>query len=162
MTIASDAADVLYVLWNANSVAKGPARIYLAKSSDGGGTWTAKQDVSTAPAGVHHAFPAIVAKGTGDVRLSWMDARAATPAGGMDRWNTYYRRSSNGGSAWSTEADVSTLVSGYPYIFSDGFRFPYGDYYEMDVDERGVTHLVWGEGANYDTPGSIWYSQGAP
>jgi len=161
MTIASDASDILYVLWNAGSVARGPERVYFAKSSDGGSTWSPKQELSTAPAGVHHAFPAIVARGTGDVRVSWMDARSASPVGGMDRWNVYYRSSSNGGSAWSAEADISTPVSGYPYIFSDGFRFPFGDYYEMDVDERGVTHLVWGEGNDYDAPGSIWYSQGA-
>ena len=159
MTIASDAAGALYVLWNAGSAPRGPERIYFAKSTNGGDTWSAKQDVSLAPQGTHHAFPAIVAGASGDVRLSWMDARAAAN-GGMDRWNVYYRSSTDGGSVWSSEVDVSTFVSDYSYIFADGFRFPYGDYYELDVDERGVVHLVWGEGNNYDAPGSIWYSQG--
>jgi hypothetical protein len=160
MTITSDASDALYVLWNAGAIARGPERVYFARSSDGGNTWSAKQEVSTAPAGTHHAFPALVARASGDVRVSWMDTRAAA-SGGVDRWNTYYRSSSNGGSTWSPEADISTPVSGYPYIFSDGFRFPYGDYYELDVDERGVAHVVWGEGNDYDQPGSIWYSNGA-
>jgi hypothetical protein len=159
MTIASDTSDVLYLLWNAGSVARGPERVYFAKSSDGGAAWSVKQDVSTAPAGTHHGFPAIVARVNGDVRVSWMDTRAAA-SGGMDRWNTYYRSSTNGGAVWSTEVDLSTPVDGYTYIFPNGFRFPYGDYYEMDVDDRGVTHLVWGEGYDYDQPGSIWYSQG--
>ena len=158
MTMASDTSGNLYLLWNGGSTAGGPERIYFAKSADGGNSWSAKADVSSAPQGTHHAFPAIVARGNGDVRIAWMDARAAN--GGMDRWNVYYRSSTNGGSSWSSESVLSSYVSGYTYIFSDGFRFPFGDYFEMDVDEQGVTHAVWGEGYNYDTPGSIWYSQG--
>jgi BNR repeat protein len=158
MTMTSDTSGNLYLLWNAGSSAKGPERIYFAKSADGGGTWSARKDVSTAPAGTHHAFPAIAAAGNGDVRIAWMDARAAN--GGMDRWNVYYRSSANGGSTWSADTDISTFVSGTTYIFSDGFRFPFGDYFEMDIDPAGTAHAVWGEGYDYDSPGSIWYSQG--
>jgi len=158
MTMTSDASDNLYTLWNAGSTPRGPERIYFSKSTDGGATWSARQDVSLAPAGTHHAFPAIAAAGNGDVRISWMDARAAN--GVMDRWNVYYRSSPNGGATWSSEVDISTAVSGFGYIFSDGFRFPFGDYFEIDIDEAGTTHAVWGEGYNYDSPGSIWYSRG--
>jgi hypothetical protein len=159
MTMTSDSAGNLYLLWNASSVAQGPARIYFASSTDGGKTWSARKDMSTAPAGTQHAFPAIAATGTGDVRVAWMDARAAN--GGMDRWNVYYRRSTNGGASWSTESDLSTFVAGFDtYIFPDGFRFPFGDYFEMDIDGFGTTHVVWGEGYDYDAPGSIWYAQG--
>jgi hypothetical protein len=66
----------------------------------------------------------------------------------------------NGGSTWGAETDLSTFVPGFSYIQPDGFSFPFGDYYEIDIDERGKSHLVWGEALNYDTPGSIWYSQG--
>jgi hypothetical protein len=68
--------------------------------------------------------------------------------------------STNGGTSWSAEADISTFVSGYTYIFNDGFRFPFGDYYEMDIDEQSTTHLIGDEGFSYDTPGSIWYARG--
>jgi hypothetical protein len=161
MTMTSDSAGNLYTLWNAGSTPRGAERIYFSKSNDGGNTWSPRQDVSTAPQGSHHAFPAISAAGNGDVRISWMDARAAN--GGMDRWNVYFRSSANGGSTWSNEIDLSTYVSNIAvasYIFQDGFRFPFGDYYEMDIDEQGVNHLVWGEGYNYDSPGSIWYVKG--
>ncbi len=158
ITLTSDSSGKLYLLWNAGSVAKGPERIYFAASSDGGVTWSARRDVSTAPAGTHHAFPAIAAAGNGDVRIAWMDARAAN--GGMDRWNVYYRSSTNGGSTWTSEKDISTYVSGHTYIFQNGFRFPFGDYFEMDIDPAGTAHAVWGEGYDYDSPGSIWYSQG--
>jgi hypothetical protein len=158
MTMTSDTSGNLYTLWNAGSSPRGPERIYFSKSTDGGATWSAKQDVSLAPAGAHHAFPAIAAAANGDVRIAWMDARNAN--GGMDRWNVYYRSSTNGGASWSSEVDISTSVSGFSYIFSDGFRFPFGDYFEMDIDEMGTAHAVWGEGFNYDSPGSIWYSRG--
>ena len=160
MVMASDSAGNLYGLWNAGAVAKGPERIFFAKSTDDGNTWSAKVDVSAAPQGAHHAFPAIAATGNGDVRISWMDARAHTVASDMDRWNVYYRSSTNGGASWSSEVDVSTYVSGSSYIFSEGFRFPFGDYYEIDIDEQGTSHLIFGEGFNYDSPGSIWYTKG--
>ena len=159
MVMTSDSVGTLYTIWNAGSSARGPERIYFSKSGDGGSNWSAKSDVSMAPQGTHHAFPAISAAGNGDVRISWMDARAAH--GGMDRWNVYFRSSTDGGVSWSPEVDLSTYVSGYEdYIFPEGFRFPFGDYFEMDIDEQGTNHLVWGEGYNYDSPGSIWYVKG--
>ena len=158
MVMTSDASDNLYLLWNSGSAARGPERIYFAKSTNGGNTYSAKVDVSTAPANTHHAFPAIAATGNGNVRISWMDARAAN--GGMDKWNVYSRSSTNGGSSWSNEVDLSTAVSGFSYIFTDGFRFPFGDYYELDVDEQGTNHVIFGEALNYDAPGSIWYAKG--
>ena len=158
MVMTSDANDTLYLLWNAGSTATGPERIYFSKSTNGGNTWSTKVDVSTAPTGTHHNFPAIAATGNGDVRISWMDARAAN--GGLDRWNVYYRNSTNGGSTWSNEVDISTYSEGFSYIFTDGFRFPFGDYFEMDLDENGTAHLVFGEGYDYNAPGSIWYTRG--
>ncbi|MGE5222990.1 MAG: sialidase family protein [Omnitrophica WOR_2 bacterium] len=159
ITIASDSAGTIYALWNASAKNedKGPERIYFARTNNGGESWSAKQDVSTASIGIHHAFPAIVAGSDGDVRISWMDTRVGA---GMDRWNTYYRSSTNSGNTWSNEVDLSTYVSGYSYIFPDGFRFPFGDYFEMAIDDRGNTHAVWGEGYNYNSPGSIWYTTG--
>ena len=154
LTMTSDAAGTLYALWNAGTVDKGPERIYFAKSTDRGATWSAKVDVSAAPVGAAHAFPAVVAGAAGDVRISWMDARIGT------LWNVYYRSSTNGGATWSAESDLSTYVAGFDYIQPDGFGYPFGDYYELAIDDQGATHAVWGEGLNYDAPGSIWYTRG--
>jgi hypothetical protein len=132
--------------------------MYFRKSSNGGASWSARQEVSTAPVGTDHAFPAIAAKGNGDVRISWMDNRETH--GGTPAWNTYYRSSANGGGAWSVEVDLSTFVDGFSYIWAEGFSFPFGDYYEMTIGPDGKSHVVWGEGLNYDAPGSIWYAQG--
>jgi hypothetical protein len=156
ITMTADAAGTLYALWNAGPVAVpgGPQRIWFATSTNQGTSWSAFTDVSAAPQGVGHAFPAIVAGAAGDVRIAWMDARAGT------LWNTYTKSSTDGGASWSDETDISTDVPGYSYIFPEGFSYPFGDYFEMAIDDRGTTHIVWGEGLNYSTPGSIWYVRG--
>ncbi|MGH2543299.1 MAG: hypothetical protein ACRDIB_10895 [Ardenticatenaceae bacterium] len=154
IVLASDEAGSLYALWNKGRQHGGPQRIFFARSTDGGASWSDKVGVSVAPAGTGHAFPAIVAGSAGDVRISWMDAREE----GL--WNTYYRSSMNGGLTWTPESDLSTYVPGFPYIEPHGFSFPFGDYFELAIGERGMTHVVWGEGLNYDSPGSIWYTRG--
>jgi hypothetical protein len=156
VTLTADAGGTLYALWNSATVDRGPHRVYFARSTDAGRTWSPKVDVSGAAPGVNHAFPAITAGRFGDVRISWMDARAV--AGNL--WNVYYRSSTDGGTSWSSEQDISSGAAGYDYIQPDGFAFPFGDYYEMDIDDRGTTHAVFGEGRNYDSPGSIWYTRG--
>jgi hypothetical protein len=154
ITIASDAAGTLYSLWNSGSRNEAPQRIYFASSTTAGETWSTAMDVSLAPNGVEHAFPALVAGEAGDVRIAWMDTRRAL------LWNTFYRSSSNGGATWSGESRLSTYVAGYRYIRSKGYSFPFGDYFEMDIDNQGRTQAVWGEGLNFRSPGSIWYSSG--
>jgi BNR repeat-like domain len=154
ITLASDEAGVLYALWNAGTVDKGPERIFFARSEDDGATWSSKVDVSAAPTGAAHAFPAVAAGSADDVRIAWMDARAGS------LWNVYHRRSSDGGRRFGPEVDLSTFVTGFSYIGPDGFSFPFGDYFEVDIDDRGDSQLVWGEGLNWDAPGSIWYARG--
>ncbi len=154
MTMTSDAGGTLYALWNAGAVDKGPERIFFSRSTNAGVTWSPKVDVSGAPTGISHAFPSLAAGAPGDIRISWMDAR-------LDPlWNTYYRSSTNGGTSWSAEVDLSTDVPGFGYIEPGGFRFPFGDYYEMAIDDQAATHAIWGEGMSYDSPGSIWYARG--
>ena len=150
--MTSDAAGKLYLLWNGGTADFGPERIYFSSSTNGA-SWSPKVDVSRAPNGVDHAFPAIIAGGAGDVRIAWMDQR------NNPHWNVYYRSSTNGGATWSTESTLSTFVSGYSYIFSDGFRFPFGDYFDLTIDYLGHTQACWGEGYNWLTPGSVWYAR---
>ena len=154
ITVSADAAGTLYALWNAGTTNRGAERIYFASSTTAGATWSAKVNVSNAAAGVSHAFPTMVAGVAGDVRIAWMDTRQSP------FWNTYYRSSTNGGATWSTEARLSSYVPGFSYIDGRGFKFPFGDYFEMDIDNHGDTQIVWGEGLTYESPGSIWYSNG--
>lgn len=154
ITVASDGAGTLYALWNSGTADKSPERIYFASSTTAGETWSVKAEVSSARAGTEHAFPALVAGAAGDVRIAWMDTRNAP------WWNTFYRSSTNGGATWSLESKLSSFAPGYRYIQSSGFAFPFGDYFEMAIDSKTATQAVWGEGQNFRTPGSIWYSSG--
>jgi hypothetical protein len=117
--------------------------------------------MSRAAQGVEHAFPAIVAGPPGDVRIAWMDARQSE-SGHPDHplWNTFYRESTNGGATWEDEVQLSAPVRNYGYILPNGFRFPFGDYFGLALDNNGNTHAVWGEGQDYKSPGSIWYTRG--
>jgi hypothetical protein len=161
IALASDAAGALYALWNAGAANGGAERIYFSSSTTGGASWSERAMVSNAAAGVEHAFPAIVAGASGDVRIAWMDARA-TGAGHPNRplWNTYSRSSTNGGATWNAETRLSGPARGYTYILPGGFRFPFGDYFGLAIDSDGSTHAVWGEGRDYKSPGSIWYTHG--
>jgi len=153
IAMTSDVAGQLYVLWNAGSVDGGPERIFYSTSKDQGATWSPKADVSLAPSGVDHAFPAVAAGEMGDIRIAWMDQR------NEPNWNVYYRSSTDGGASWSNESVLSNFVSGYSYIFSSGFRFPFGDYFGMAIDNQSHSQVTWGEGYQWTTPGNVWYTR---
>src|SRR3954451_6190821 len=166
IALALDARDRLFVLWGAAHTSSGLGRMYFARSTDGGATWTARVDVSRAPAGANNLFPALAARGDGDVRIAWMDDRNGFDTGADDpnaRWNVYYRSSADAGTTWSAEAQLSQYAAGYPYKSAtprDGFAEPYGDYFELDVDGAGTSHAIWGEGTSYNGPGNVWYARG--
>jgi len=158
IALASDAAGTVYALWNAGPAHAAPERMYFSSSTSGGASWSAKADVSAADSQVEHCFPAITAGVAGDVRIAWMDTRRAP------LWNVFHRSSSNGGATWSPETQLSgptrSYDRGYDYVRPEGFRFPFGDYFSIAIDNLGNTHVVWGEGRNYKSPGSIWYTHG--
>jgi hypothetical protein len=159
MALASDDAGTIYALWNSGSVSGGPQRIYFSSSTNQGENWSTKVDVSNAPSGVEHCFPAITAGTAGEVRIVWMDTRKVD-AQNHPLWNTFYRASTNGGAAWSPESQLSGSVRGYDYVLPNGFLFPFGNLFSIAIDNLGTTHVVWGEGRNYKSPGSIWYTHG--
>ena len=77
------------------------------------------------------------------------------------RWNTYYRSTNDTGTTWSPEVQLSRFTSGFEYKRSeprDGYLEPYGDYFELDIDGTGRTHVIWGEAPSYTGPGNVWYS----
>jgi Neuraminidase (sialidase) len=166
MALAVDAKDRVYVLWDAAHTNSGIQRLYLSRSVDGASTWSTPRDVSLAPAEANHLFPALAARGDGDVRIAWMDDRNGFDTGNDDpngRWNVYYRSSADAGATWSAEAKLSQFSPGYAYKYSapaDGFAEPYGDYFELDIDGAGSTHAIWGEGPSYVGPGNVWYATG--
>jgi len=164
MALAVDGMDRVYVLYNASSGKFALNRMMFARSNDGGATWSQRQDVSRAALGSNNLFPAMAARGDGDVRIAWQDDRNGFDAGNDDpdaRWNTYYRSTNDTGTTWSPEVQLSRFTSGFEYKRSeprDGYLEPYGDYFELDIDGTGRTHVIWGEAPSYTGPGNVWYS----
>ena len=152
LRIGSD--DTIYLLWNASvdSINFSPERIYFSRSTDHGQTYSPQRDISDAPVGVEHSFPALaVGTSPGDVRLGWMDTRTG-------KWNVFYRGSTDGGQHLSPTVRISSFVPGYSYLSAGGFNLPYGDYFSMVVDKDNNTQAAFGEGPNYQGPGNIWVS----
>jgi hypothetical protein len=152
MKIASD--DTIYLIWNGtvDQTDFAPERIFFARSTDDGKSYGPRKEVSDAPDGVEHCFPYLtVGAKAGDVRLGWMDMRTGA-------WNLFYRSSLNGGKSLTPTVQVSGFVAGYPYLTHKGFASPYGDYFQMVVDDDNTTQMAFGEGPSYQGPGNIWVS----
>jgi hypothetical protein len=144
--------DRIYLLWNStvDLTNYAPERIYFSRSSDRGVSYSARRDVSDAPPGVEHCFPTLVAgPQAGDVRLAWMDKRNGP-------WNVFYRTSTDGARSFTPSLRLSQYVPGYTYLTSLGFRFPYGDYFQLAIDQNGLTHAAFGEAYAITKPGNIW------
>ncbi|MFI5261909.1 MAG: sialidase family protein, partial [Candidatus Limnocylindrales bacterium] len=79
LTLAVGPDDTVYLAWNGTvgpADDGAPERIFFARSIDHGRTYSPRREVSTAPAGAAHAFPALaVGARPGDVRIGWMDTR---------------------------------------------------------------------------------------
>ncbi len=152
LRIGSD--DTIYLLWNSTVDVTNfaPERIFFARSTDDGNSYSARVDISNAPPGVEHCFPAIaVGQQAGDVRIGWMDKRTG-------KWNLFFRKSTDDGENFSQVLQISSFVAGYPYLTHAGYGSPYGDYFSMVVDQNNQTQMVFGEAPSYQGPGNQWVS----
>jgi hypothetical protein len=151
--IAADAAGTLMVAYTLNTTAGAPKDLYV-RTSTNGTSWSARTEIgaNTGDAG----FPVIEAgTAAGDFRVAWQDDR-----NGATSWNTWYRRTTNGGGAWGTQVRLSDLGGGASYKNANGYAFPYGDYFDLDVNGSGTNLVIWSEGANYVGPGGSWFTRG--
>lgn len=150
--MAMDATGRLVLMYQGASVPSGPQRVYVRRSTDGGRTWSKRTDIEGGPSGTNAAFGGAAATGHGDFRLWYQDDR-----NGAAGWNTWFRRSTDGGVTWSAEVRLSDRANGAPYKSTAGFAQPYGDYGEAAITNDGATIAVWGEGTSYSGPGGTWY-----
>jgi hypothetical protein len=153
--LAVDAKGTIMLAYNAADIAGAPQRMWVRTSTDGV-KWSDRTEISNGSAAVNNAFPALAAGPTpGDFRLAWQDDRN----GSTTAWNTWYRRTTNGGGSWDEPVRVSDQPGGAAYKTAAGYAFPYGDYFEIAVDAEGRTHLIWGEGSGYSGSGGTWYTR---
>jgi hypothetical protein len=78
---------------------------------------------------------------------------------GADSWNTWFRRSTDGGATWTAEVKISDATAGPAYVNATGFGEPYGDYGEICITSTGQTIATWGEGPDYTGPGGVWLNR---
>lgn len=154
ISLAVDRAGTILAAYVANASPRAPMRLYAITSADGV-SWSTPADLGAHGTRVGADFPAVAAgPRPGDFRVAWED-----DGNGRTAWNVWYSATVNRGASWSPAARISGRGPGAPYKTSAGFRFPYGDYFGMTVDGRGVSYLAWSEGKSYDGPGSTWWAR---
>jgi hypothetical protein len=154
--LAIDRSGQLLLAYHAGQVAKEPQRMFVTTSNDGV-SWSLQLQISQSNDGASNGFPSVAAgPSTGDFRVVWQGNENGNPRG----WNTYYRRTTDGGQSWSEITKLSDRTSGAPYKTSAGYFFPYGDYLSLSVDGQGRNHVIWGEGSSYEGSGGVWYARG--
>jgi hypothetical protein len=154
--LAADASGLLLVAYNAGTTFHAPQRIWVRTSRDGV-RWSERHQISHASPLAGNAFPAVVAgPAAGDFRVVWQ----GNADGNVNGWNTYYRRTVDGGVTWGPILRLSDVTSGPRYKNAAGYQFPYGDYLGLAVDARGRNYAIWGEGKSYTGPGGCWFTRG--
>jgi hypothetical protein len=152
--ISADASGALVYLYDAATTFGGKQSIYASRSTNRGRTWSTPVVVSTT--GEEATTPMVESGASGDVRIAW----AETSGGGnVDAWNTWYRRSTDGGVSWSTPVRISDATSGAVYKSAAGYAEVYGDYGEISITSTGMTIATWGEGISYTGPGGVWFNR---
>ena len=156
VAMAVDVNGLIMIAYHVNDVTSTPETMYIRTSLDGI-HWSPRKRISVSSSAVNNAFPAIVAGNTpNDFRVAWQDDRN----GAMHEWNTWFRKTTDGGATWSKAIRLSNRPTGAPYKNTAGYNFPYGDYMEIAVSSTGKNYLIWGEAASYDGPGGSWYTRG--
>ncbi len=152
--ISADATGAVVLLYDGAPTTAGRQLIYAQRTSDRGLHWSAATVISTN--GEEAVNPMIESRGSGDVRVGWMETSGG---GNVDAWNAWFRRSTDGGVTWTAPVRISDATSGAPYKSAAGFAEVYGDYGEMAITSTGQTVAVWGEGTSYTGPGGVWINR---
>ena len=150
--ISADSANKLLVAYSLATTSGANKGLYVRTSTDGV-TWSARTQLNALG---DSGFPVVThGPAAGDFRVAWQDNR-----NGAGAYNTWYTRTTNGGTSWSAQVRLSDLGSGAAYKTAAGYAFPYGDYFEMDTAPSGVNYVIWSEGTNYVGPGGSWFTKG--
>jgi len=151
-SIAIDQTGHMVFAYTFNEAPNQPKSLYV-RTSDDGVSWTSKILVN---AGADSSVPQIASgPSASDFRLAWQDDHTG-------RYNTWYSRSTDGGTTWRAPERLSNLGSGAPYKFPNGYTFTDGDYFGLTVSSSGVAHVIWGEadGSSLYCCGDVWYTKG--
>ena len=166
--LAIDPAGTLYLLYQdgqVSTVRASPPILWLARSSDAGATWggQVRADDKTASgcagSACYALFPEVTAGAAGSVAVAWMDDRNGSPIDHLNGWNVWLRSSTNSGASFGASQQISAFDPAQAQSRPNGFVFPYGDYFGLEVNGCGSPMLTWGEGLDWaggsSSPGHI-------
>jgi BNR repeat-like domain len=130
--IATDSSGGIHLVWG--DYTPGNPEIYYKRSTDGGTTWSAAKRLTWSGKAVD---PTIATGSSNTVHLVWTDGTPGNP-------EIYYKRSTDGGTAWSA-AKRLTWTSGQSF------------YPALATASSGGIHVVWSD----DTPGNreVYYKR---
>ena len=148
--LSADATGDLVALYDQATAGGGLQTVAVRRSTDAGRSWSAPLTLSKI--GEEATSPAVESRGHGDVRAWWMQTAGVD----VDRWNVWYRSSTDGGAHWTDALKISDASGGAPYKKRGGFLEVYGDYGEMAITSAGKSIAIWGEGNSYAGPGGVW------
>lgn len=139
-TSADAAHGTLYCSWTDQTSSNG-TDIFVARSANGGQTWSAPTRVNDDPAGVaNDQFNQWLAVDpvTGSVDVSWNDTRNDPTHVSTD---IFFTQSTNGGASYAANTQVTTAMTNESCCGAD-LGNQYGDY-EGIAAYNGVVHPVW-------------------
>jgi len=126
---ATDSSGGLFVAWADKQ--KGEYNVVVARSDDGGATWSAPVQVNDTDTG--DQWMAVVAMDAHDVlHAAWFDERTGNI-------NLYYAFSTDGGRTWSRNLRVTDQET-------PAGTHSLGEYIGLAADRNGAAHLVWTDG----------------
>jgi hypothetical protein len=153
--IASDKSKAatrgnIYMLCSVGVDDKNPCDVHFVRSTDGGQTWTAPKRLNDDPrnSGNWHWFGAMSVAPNGRIDVCWYDSRA-NPGTGISA--LYYTSSSNGGTTWTPNKQVSQTFDpslGYPV------QRKMGDYLAIVSDNSGASVAY---GATFNGEEDVWF-----
>lgn len=119
--LALDQNGHLYVAWQDNR--NGNADIFVARSTDGGQTWSADVRVNDDTGAASQSQPSLVAGAEGRLHIVWHDTRTGIPA-------IFSASSSNGGQTWSANMQVD---AGQVPVYNP----------RLMIDAEGTLYCAW-------------------
>lgn len=125
-----------------NGVARDQRDIVLARSTDGGHTWSAKRRVSDSRIGVDDCLPRVVVDASGRVHVAWYDRRDDPGCGSVAK--TYWTHSEDGALSFAPSAPLSTAGSDWTAMPRAGHH-NIGDHLALAANGTGA-FVGWVDG----------------
>ena len=122
----------VYVVWSDQRVDPEDTDVFVARSTDGGSSWSAPLRVNDDPPGRHQFFPAAtIDPSTGVLYVAFYDRRATTG----DATDVYLARSGDGGRSFHNVPISDSPFTPQPDVF-------FGDYIGIAARDRTI-HPIW-------------------